>query len=109
MEGKTTSIYYKDLTEQEKSFVDELERKGMLKNRENFIKDSRYKDFDPENIWYLKLDYIKNWKHSDNYLFTKCECGSLEFDCLSDIPSSNQSRKCLMKCTKCGKTHIEYN
>lgn len=108
MEGKVSYVYYSKLTQEEKDYVDNVERQGMMNKRKAFIKDERYKDLDPEDIWYLRLDYIKNWKHSDSYLFTKCECGSLDFDCLSDI-QSGMSRRCLMKCCKCGKTHMEFN
>lgn len=110
MEGKTTSVYYRDLTQDEKDYVDSVERKSMLERRKAFINDPRYKGNDPEDIWYLRMDYIDNWKHSDNYILTKCECGSLEFDCLSDkMASDGLSRDCLYKCCKCGKTHHEYN
>lgn len=103
------NIYYKDLTSQEKEAVNNAVRESMRKQKEDFIKDPRYKNVDPETVWYLKEDYINNWTFQDNYLFTKCDCGSFDFDCLSDTPSSYQSRKCVMKCAKCGETHIEYH
>lgn len=109
MEGNTTLLYYRDLTQAEKDYVDNLERENMRKRRNGFIKDERYKHIDPETIWYLKNDYINNWKYSDNYIFTRCECGSLDFNLISDTPASYQSRRCLYICNKCGKTHIEYN
>lgn len=110
MEGKTTSVYYKDLTQEEKDFVDIAVRKGLLENRQAFINDPRYKGINPEDIWYLKLDHILNWKHEDNFIFTRCECGSLEFDCIKDtMASDGLSRDCLYRCKKCGKTHQEYN
>lgn len=110
MEVKCTSVYYKDLTQEEKDHLDKLERLNMLKSRERFVNDPRYTNFDPEDVWYLRLDYINNWKHSDNYLFTKCECGSLDFDCLLDEMAPNgMDRDCLYKCCKCDKTHWEYN
>lgn len=110
MEGKTTSVYYRDLTQEEKDFVNAIERREMMKKRKSFINDPRYKGINPEDVWYLKLDYINNWKYADDYIFTKCECGSLEFDCLSDkMASDGLSRDCLYRCNKCGKTHREYN
>lgn len=110
MEGKVTSVYYKDLTQEEKDFVDTIERSEMLNKREKFKRDPMYSNFDPEDIWYLKLEYINNWKHNDNYIFTRCECGSLEFSCLMDDMAPNgMDRECLYKCCKCGKTHWEYN
>lgn len=110
MEGKTTFILYKDLSQEEKDMLNNKERKQMMKDRKKFIANPLYKDINPEDIWYLKSKYIKNWKYSDDTLFTRCECGSLEFDCLKDTMSSNgMDRECLFKCCKCGKTHWEYN
>lgn len=110
MEGKTTCIYYKDLTQSEKNFVNELERDKMRKRREEFINNPLYKDLDPEDIWYLRKGFIANWTFGDNYLFTKCECGSLKFECLGDTLADDElSRKCEYRCDRCGKTHIEYN
>lgn len=108
MKGKTTSVYYKDLTQSEKDLVDNIERASLRKQRKDFIKDERYVGTDPESIWYLRQEYIDNWKFYDDFLFTKCECGSLEFETKSDT-QCDLSRKCLMKCKKCGRTHIEYN
>lgn len=109
MQGEIKSVYYKDLTQEEKDFVNNAARQAMLKKRENFIKDARYTSIDPEDIWYLKLNYIHNWKYEDNNLLTKCECGSLEFDCLKDVPARDGlSRDCLYRCCKCGKTHQEW-
>lgn len=110
MEGKYISVYYSELSQEEKDHLNKLERLGMLKSREDFKKDPRYSNFDPEDIWYLKLDYINNWAYSDYNLFTKCECGSLDFNCLVDEMAPNGiGRDCLYKCCKCGKTHWEYN
>ena len=107
-EGKTTIVRYRDLTQIEKYLVDNIERTCMRKEREDFINDERYRGYDPESIWYLRNDYINNWKHDDGFIFTKCECGSLEFDCLED-KQSGLDRRCVMKCKHCKKVHIEYN
>ena len=108
--GEITSIYYKDLTPEEKELVDNIERESARKRKAAFIADPRYKDINVENVWWLKDEYINNWRHEDNYLFTKCECGSLQFETLRDTLASDAlSRNCLMKCSKCGRIHIEYN
>lgn len=110
MEGKVTSVYYKDLTQTEKDFVNNKERDNMRKRREEFINDPRYVGIDPERVWYLKNSFIDNWTFGDNYIFTKCDCGSIEFACISDtLADDGFSRICEYKCEKCGKTHIEYN
>lgn len=110
MEGKVTSVYYKDLSAEEKDYVDGVYRQKMLDDRKAFIRNPLYAGWGPEDVWYLRLDYINSWKHSDNYLFTKCECGSLDFDCLKDIMADNGlDRDCLYRCKKCGKVHQEYN
>ena len=72
MERNYTRVYYKDLSNNQKRIVNEITRKNMLRRRKAFINDSRYKAIDPEDIWYLKLDYINKWKHSDYDLFTCC-------------------------------------
>lgn len=105
--GKTTSIYYRDLSQEEKEFVDKMYREKMMLDRQNLIKTMGLETAD--RCWWSKLDYINNWKHQDTHIFTKCECGSLEFDCLSDKQSGLCSRRCLMRCKKCKKKHIEYD
>lgn len=110
MEGKTTIIFYKDLTQEEKDMLNDRQRKQMIKSREEFINNPLYKDINPEDVWYLRLNYIKNWKYPDYAVLFRCECGSLDFDCLKDTMFSNDIGKaCLFKCCKCGKTHWEYD
>lgn len=96
-------VRYRDMDPKWREAIIEKDKEEMMQTRQSLIE--RIGEEKANGIWYAKLDYINNWKRSEEQFMWCCEkCGCPEFlmETLKDEAGSCQTRKRLNKCS-CGR------